>query len=58
MSSLENTQKTEFLFSGMSNDKYKFVYAVIRLLCKTIVIMTAILRIDISFIPDLIARFF
>jgi hypothetical protein len=58
MSSLENTQKTEFLFHGMTNDKYKFSYAVIRLICKTIVIMTAILRIDISFIPDLMGKFF
>lgn len=58
MSTLENSQKTELLFKGVSNEKYKFTYALVRLLCKTICILTTIMRVDVSFIPDLVARFF
>lgn len=47
------SDKTEFLFASINNDKYKFIYALARLICKTICVISAM----IYFKPNIIGGF-
>lgn len=58
MASLENSAKTELLLGTVQNEKYKFIYLFGRLVCKTIVVVIALFRVDIPSIGHIIASFF